>query len=100
MNPSTRRREQLPAINRNAARDQSELPPAIIGIRIEEFTREFNRMRIAEGGRIEHAKTDLVGIERRLRKIVDAIAEGVPARTLKEELLALEARQDELRGLL
>src|SRR6266852_3344636 len=33
MSPSTRRREQLPAINRNAARDQSELPPAIIGIR-------------------------------------------------------------------
>jgi len=33
MSPSTRRREQLPAINRNAARDQSELPPAIIGMR-------------------------------------------------------------------
>jgi len=37
---------------------------------------------VVEGGRIEHAKVELVGIERRLRKIVDAIAEGVPARIL------------------
>jgi plasmid stabilization system protein ParE len=67
---------------------------------VEEFTREFNRLRAAEGGRFAHAKTELAGVERRLRKIVDAIADGVPARTLKEELLALEARQDELRRLL
>jgi hypothetical protein len=36
----------------------------------------------------------------RLKKIVDAIADGVSARTLKEELLRLEGRQDELRALL
>src|SRR6266700_238792 len=35
MSPSTRRREQLPAINRNAARDQSELPLAIIVMRTQ-----------------------------------------------------------------
>jgi site-specific DNA recombinase len=29
--------------------------------------------------------------------MVDAIAEGVPARTLKDELLALEHRQDQLK---
>jgi hypothetical protein len=36
----------------------------------------------------------------RLKKIVGAIADGVSARTLKEELLRLEGRQDELRALL
>ena len=36
----------------------------------------------------------------RLKKIVDAIADGVSARTLKEELSRLEGRQDELRALL
>ncbi len=76
------------------------MDPDLFKVFVQEFTREFNRLRAAEGGCIEHAKTELLGIERRLRKIVDAIAEGVPARTLKEELLALEARQDELRGLL
>ena len=35
----------------------------------------------------------------RLKKIVDAIADGVAARTLKEELSRLEGRQDELRAL-
>jgi hypothetical protein len=29
---------------------------------------------------------------------VDAIADGVPARTLKDELLALEARQDQIEA--
>jgi hypothetical protein len=52
------------------------------------------------GTRTEQAKSELASIERRLRKIIDAIADGVPARTLKNELLALEARQDELRARL
>jgi site-specific DNA recombinase len=33
---------------------------------------------------------------KRIRRIVEAIAEGVPAKSLKEELLALEQRQEEL----
>jgi hypothetical protein len=39
-------------------------------------------------------------VERQLRNIVEAISEGVPARTLKEELLRLEAQQGELHELL
>jgi hypothetical protein len=39
-------------------------------------------------------------IERRLRKLVEAIADGVSARTLKDELLRLEARQQELGAIL
>ena len=35
-------------------------------------------------------------VEKRIRRIVDAIAEGVPAKSLKHELLALEQRQEEL----
>jgi site-specific DNA recombinase len=76
------------------------MDPKLFKVFVEEFAREFNRLRAAEGNEIEQAKTELAAIERRLRKIVDAIADGAPARTLKEELLTLEARQDELRGLL
>jgi hypothetical protein len=39
-------------------------------------------------------------IERRLRKLVEAIADGVSGRTLKDELNRLECRQQELESLL
>jgi site-specific DNA recombinase len=61
-----------------------------------EFTREINRQRGDQAGRRERLAAELRQIERRLRRIVDAITEGLPARTLKDELLALEQRQDQL----
>ena len=76
------------------------MDPHLFKIFVEEFSREFNRLRASEGNRSEHAKVELVRLERRLRNIVEAISEGVPARTLKEELLRLEARQGELHELL
>ena len=63
-----------------------------------EFTRELNRLQSGESTRRDRLVTELAQIERRLRRMVDAIAEGVPARTLKDELLALERRQEELRA--
>jgi site-specific DNA recombinase len=79
---------------------QRLMDPELFKAFVQEFAREFNRLRAAEGNEIEQAKSELAAIERRLRKIVNAIADGVPARTLKEELLTLEARQDQLRALL
>jgi len=61
-----------------------------------EFYREINRLRAAEAARTEQAKAELATVERRLRRIVDAIAEGAPVRTLKDGLVSLEAKQDEL----
>jgi site-specific DNA recombinase len=62
-----------------------------------EFTREINRQRGDQEGRREQLAAELRQVERRLRRMVEAIAEGVPARTLKDELLALEHRQDQLK---
>jgi site-specific DNA recombinase len=76
------------------------MDPNLYRIFIDEFIRETNRLRSNESGKPDRAKADLAPVERRLRKIVDAIADGVPARTLKDELMALEARQDELRAML
>jgi site-specific DNA recombinase len=76
------------------------MQPDLFKVFAEEFAREFNRVRAAEGNEIEQAKSELAAVERRLRKIVEAIADGVPARTLKEELLRLETRQDKLREVL
>ena len=42
-------------------------------------------------------RVELTQVERRLRRIVEAIADGVPARTLKDELLAREAGRSSSR---
>jgi site-specific DNA recombinase len=57
--------------------------------------REINRVRASENARRDDLRGELAQVERRLRRIVEAIADGMPARTLKEELLALEARQEQ-----
>ena len=60
----------------------------------EEFHRELNRLRIDGNVAIEAQRHELDGIERRIRRIVEVITEDdVPVRALKEELIALEARQ-------
>ena len=55
-----------------------------------------------QGASAERATTEveLARVKKRLRQIVDAIVDGVPARTLKDELLALEAREDALKAKL
>jgi site-specific DNA recombinase len=76
------------------------MDPELFKIFAEEFTKEFNRLQASEGTKVDRARADLAIVERRIRKIVEAISEGISARSLKEELMALEARQDQLRGLL
>ncbi len=66
----------------------------------DEFYREINRIRNREAAKFAGARAELERVDRRLKRIVDAIAEGVAVRTLKDELLTLERRQDELRSTL
>ena len=63
-----------------------------------EYVREINRVRGDQNARRDRLRSELTQVERRLRRIVEAIADGVPARTLKEELLALESRQEQLEA--
>jgi site-specific DNA recombinase len=65
-----------------------------------EFIREVNRLRLDQAGQRSALEAELVRVDRRIRKIVDAIADGKPARSLRDELLGLEARQDEIRAKL
>ena len=62
-----------------------------------EFIKEVNRLRQDQAGQRSALEAELARIARRLRKIVDAIAEGVSARSLKDELMGLEAREDEIK---
>jgi Resolvase, N terminal domain len=65
----------------------------------EDVAGVYKRLRFADVRMITLAE-GLARIDRRIRKIVDAIADGVPARSLKDELLGLEARQDQIKASL
>ncbi|MGY0794201.1 recombinase family protein [Azospirillum argentinense] len=73
------------------------MEPKLFKVFCEEFTAELNRQLAAESSTVDQAKAELARVERRMGKLVDAIAEGVPARSVKDELVRLEARQEELR---
>src|SRR5262245_8112661 len=79
---------------------QNLMDPQLFKEFAEEFYREINRLRMAESAKLDTARVELERVGRWLRKIVDAIADGAAVRTLKDELLTLEARQDELKGML
>ena len=63
---------------------------------VTEFTRELNRLRSADSANHARMRAELATIGRKIRKIIDAITDGVPALSLKDEVMALEARQEEL----
>ena len=72
------------------------MEPELFKIFADEFARELNRLRGEQVGRRARLESELARVRQRLGRIVDAIAEGVPSRTLRDELLALEERQEEL----
>ena len=91
------RRDRLEETVLDALRDNL-MNPELFKEFCAEYVREINRMRGDENARRNRLRMELTQVERRLRRIVEAITDGVPARTLKDELLALEARQEQLEA--
>jgi site-specific DNA recombinase len=65
-----------------------------------EYVRELNRLRMEHRTELSSARTELVTAEREIRKLVQAIKDGVSALSIKDELLSLEARRAELQSRL
>jgi site-specific DNA recombinase len=62
-----------------------------------EFHRELNRMRSQENAELETHRAELVGVERRIRKLVELITDDdAPVKAMKAELRTLESRQSVL----
>ena len=63
----------------------------------EDFCREYvcelNRLRMEHRARLSSARSELATVEREIRKLVQAIKDGACALSIKDELLALEARR-------
>ena len=69
------------------------MDPELFKLFCEEFTKALNCLRGDRAAEHTRKGAELRTINSRLRRIVDAIAEGVPALTLKDELLSLETRK-------
>ena len=65
-----------------------------------EYVRELNRLRMEHRAGLSSARSELATVEREIRKLVQAIKDGVPALSIKDELLSLEARKVELQSRL
>ena len=76
------------------------LDPTLFKVFAEEFTTAVNRQRRDESRRIDDLRVEETSIARRIAKLVSAIADGLPARSVRDELMRLEARQDELAALI
>ena len=65
-----------------------------------EYVRELNRLRMEHRAGLSSARTELAIVEREIRKLVQAIKDGVSALSIKDELWSLEARKAELQSCL
>src|SRR4029450_5184213 len=65
-----------------------------------EYVRELNRCRMHNAGSFPSARTELAGVEREIRKLIQAIKDGVPALSIRDELLSLESRKAQLQSRL
>ena len=73
--------------------------PDLVKAFIDEFHREVNRLAADRDIGRDRIARDLEKTNRDLKRIVQAIKDGIPALTLKDELMELEARKLELEQM-
>ena len=56
-----------------------------------EYVRELNRLRMEHRASLSNGRQELATVEREIRKLIQAIKDGVSALSIKDELLSLEA---------
>ena len=64
------------------------------------YIAERNSILAQRNAQYTAAAAELAKLKSRQKVLVQALADGVPARTVKDEMIALEAREDELNALL
>ena|SRR5688572_5716230 len=63
-----------------------------------DYVRELNRLRMERRAGLSSGRTELASVEREIRKLVQAIKDGVSALSIKDELLEREARKADLQS--
>jgi site-specific DNA recombinase len=65
-----------------------------------EYAPELNRLRMEHRASLSHGRANLARVEREIRKLIQAIKDGVSALSIEDDLLSLEARKAELQSRL
>ena len=72
------------------------MDPELFEVFCEEFTKELNKLRMSETAEKALKEQRLAKVESKIHKIIDAITDGMPALTLKDEMIRLEDEKAEL----
>ena len=72
------------------------MDPDLVKVFAEEYSRHLNTLRKTKNASIERDRAELTKIIGEQEKLVDAICDGVPAARLKDRLIVLEERQQDL----
>jgi len=67
---------------------------------VDAFIAERNSILAQQNARFTAAKADLARVKSRQKVLIQALADGVPARTVKDEMINLESKEDELTNLI
>jgi site-specific DNA recombinase len=89
------RRDRIEARILNALSSRL-MDPELFAAFCEEFTKEMNRVRLEASGTLEAARRELDRTGRQIKKLIEAIKDGVPPLSVKDEMIQLEARKAEL----
>jgi site-specific DNA recombinase len=72
------------------------MDPVLAKVFAEEYSRHLNTLRKTKNASIERDRAELTKVISEQDKLVDAICDGVPAAKLKDRMIILEHRQQEL----
>ena len=76
------------------------MDPGIYEEFLKAFIAERNTILAQHNAQYIAAQAELSKLKARQKVLIQALADGIPARTVKDEMIALEAREDELTALL
>ena len=98
-NLSTIKREELEVTVLNGLQHHL-MDPALCEVFAEEYTRHMNRLRNERNASLEGYRAELVKVRKDIDRVIEAIIDGVPGSQVKDKMTRLEARKQELEGLL
>lgn len=76
------------------------MAPEIVEDAMRAYAEETNRLNRERRSKGDSWKAELVKVEKQIAQIVEAIADGMYHPSMKEKMTGLEARREELTGLL
>jgi site-specific DNA recombinase len=99
INKCTMRRDELETVVLKGLQHRL-MDPDLVAVFCEEYTRHMNALTQEHNAAREGAKAELGRINRDLDRLVQALLDGAPARTVKDRMAHLEARKDVLEAQL